>query len=81
MIMVFCYRFYVPSTLGRVFTAFPVRIVGDIIKNFSDLNVFLIYVIVIFNSVNFPDLHLKIAHFFQFCSSNSQLMAQINVFF
>ncbi len=33
--------------LGRLSTAFPVQILGKIIKNFSDLSVFPIYVIVI----------------------------------
>ncbi len=44
-----CYHFYLPSALGRPSTVFPVQILQKIIENFSDSNVFPIYVLVIFN--------------------------------
>ncbi len=44
-----CYQFCLHSALGKPFTKFPVQILGKIIKKFTDLSVFPIYVIVIFN--------------------------------
>ncbi len=43
------YQFYHHLALGRPYVAFPVQISGNIIKNFSNLSIFPIYVIVNFN--------------------------------
>ncbi len=42
-------QFYLHSALGRPSDTISIEILGKIIKNFSDLNIFPIYVIVIFN--------------------------------
>ncbi len=69
----FCYQLYPHPALRRPHNAIPVQVLGKIIKKFSDLSVFPVYVIVIFN--------LDIGVFFRFYSSNSQLMAKIDLLF